>query len=391
MNTQTGPAPSTDELIAAIDELVDGISARWGRDYYMQCTRDNVAPKEMYRAMAEAGLFALGIPEEFGGSGGGLVATVAIMEAMCRAGTPPHLFSLTSFARHTILRHGTPEQIAEYVTPTLTAERTICFAVTEPDAGTNTFEMRASARRDASGNYVLNGQKIFISGADEADHMLVVARTAPSGDGHKGSGISLFIVPTTVSGVTMQPLNIDWQAPERQFSVWFDDVVLSPDALIGEEGRGLAGMFDSMNAERVVVSAWALGLGYCALSKAVAYANERAPWGTPIGTYQGVAHPLARARAQLDGARALAYRAAERFDQGINIGPEANMAKYLASEAAHAAIDAALQTHGGSAFDSDTDVITLWPMIRLLRIAPINNEMVLNYISERVLGLPRSY
>jgi alkylation response protein AidB-like acyl-CoA dehydrogenase len=390
--TDSGPAVTTDELIAAIGELAGSINTRFGREYYLSQARDNKPPTELYQAMADAGLFALGVPEEVGGAGGGLVATAAVMESMSRFGTPPMLFALTSFARHAILRHGTPEQIEAHVVPSLKGERKISFAVTEPDAGTNTFAMRTTARRDDGGNYLLNGQKVFISGADQADHMLVVARTPSESKAQsKTEGISLFVLPAGTAGVTMQPLNIDWKAPERQFSVYFDNVVLPPESLIGIEGQGLRSMFDSMNAERVVVAAWALGLGYYALSKAVAYAKERAPWGTPIGAYQSVAHPLARARAQLDAARTMNYRAAERFDEGGNAGAEANMAKYLASEAAHAAMDAVIQTHGGSAFDADTDVITLWPMIRLLRIAPINNEMVLNYISERVLGLPRSY
>jgi len=386
------PNDTTAELVAAINEAAKGVSARWDRAYYMEKARNNEAPTELYDAMAEAGLFALGVPEEVGGAGGGIVATAAVVEALSRAGTPPMLYSLTSFARHTIVRHGTPGQIEAHVVPSLTGERKICFAVTEPDAGTNTFAMRTRARRQSDGSYLLSGQKVFISGADQADHMLIVARTTPASEvKSKSEGISLFVAPTNTPGITMQAMAIDWQAPEQQFSVSFDDVVLPPETLIGEEGRGLASMFDSMNGERIVVAAWALGLGYYALGKAVAYAKERAPWGAPIGSYQGVAHPLARAYAQLEAARTMMYQAAEVFDSGGNAGAQANMAKYLASEAADAAIDAAIQAHGGAAFDAESDVVSLWPMIRLLRIAPINNEMVLNYISERVLHLPRSY
>ncbi|WP_342661524.1 Acyl-CoA dehydrogenase fadE12 (plasmid) [Rhodococcus ruber] len=382
----------SEELISAVREAVAGVTKKWDRSYYMDCTRREVAPTEMYAAMAEQGLFALGVPEDLGGAGGGLTATAAVMEEMSRAGTPPMLFSLTSFARQSIIRHGTPDQIRRYVEPTLTAEQTFCFAITEPDAGTNSFAMRTLARRQDDGTYVLNGQKVFISGADQATHIMVVARTTPASEVTKKSdGISVFVLPRETPGVSMSAMNIDWKAPEKQFSVWFDNVVLPADALIGAEGKGLSSMFDSLNAERVVIAAWTLGLGYLALEKAVAYARERAPWGSPIGSYQAVSHPLAKAKAQLEAARVMNYRAAERFDRGEAAGDEANIAKYLASEASYAAVDAAIQTHGGSGFDEESDVITLFPMVRILRVAPLNNEMILNYIANHMLGLPRSY
>jgi alkylation response protein AidB-like acyl-CoA dehydrogenase len=380
------------EIIDGVQRAVHGVTRKWGRSYYLDAYRNNTAPVEMYREMAAQGLFALGVPEEHGGLGGGLTATAAVMEAMSASGTPPMLFSLTSFARQAILRHGTAEQVAEHVVPTLTAERTFCFAVTEPEAGTNTFAMRTAARRQDDGSYVLTGQKVFISGADQADYIMVVARTTPLADvAKKSEGLSVFVLPRVTPGVTMTPLNIDWKAPERQFSVWFDDVVLPADSLVGQEGAGMAAVFDSMNAERVVISAWTLGLGDYVLGKAVGYAKERAPWGKPIGSYQAVAHPLAKAKAGLEAARVMTYRAAAAFDRGEAAGTDANIAKYLASEAAYAAVDAAIQVHGGAGFDEDSDVITMYPMIRVLRVAPLNNEMVLNYISEHVLGLPRTY
>lgn len=380
------------ELIESVREAVRGVTAKWGRRYYLDAARDGTAPDEMYREMATQGLFALGVEEEHGGLGGGLTATAAVMEAMSAAGTPPMLFSLTSFARQAILKHGTPEQIKEHVVPTLSAERTFCFAITEPDAGTNTFAMRTAASRQSDGSYTLNGQKVFISGADQADWMMVVARTTPASEVQRRSdGLSVFVLPRETRGVKMSAMNIDWKAPERQFSIWFDDVVLPPESLIGSEGRGMGAMFDSLNAERVVISAWTLGLGDYVLEKAVEFAKVRAPWGPPIGTYQAVAHPLARAKANLEAARVMNYRAAAAFDSGRPAGTEANIAKLLASEASYAAVDAAIQAHGGSGFDEETDVITLYPMIRVLRVAPLNNEMILNYIADYVLGLPRSY
>lgn len=380
------------DLLKAVREAVRGVTERCGRDYYLAKTASHEAPTEMYAAMAEQGLFALGVPEECGGSGGGVAAVATVMEEMSRAGVPPMLFSLTAFSRQAILKHGTPEQVEAHVVPSLTAQRTFSFAITEPDAGTNSFTMSTLATRRPDGSFVLKGQKVFISGADQADHMLVVARTTPFDQvSRKSDGISLFAVDVATPGISMHPLNIEWHAPERQFAVYFDDVVLPPDALVGPEGQGAACMFESLNAERVVISAWTLGLGERALDKAVRYARERAPWGRPIGGYQAVAHPLARAKAQLTAARLMTYEAAASIDAGRSGGDNANMAKLLASEAADAALDAAMQTYGGMAFDADADLVTLWPMVRILRIAPLNNEMILNYVSERMLGLPRSY
>ncbi|OAK56199.1 acyl-CoA dehydrogenase family protein [Rhodococcoides kyotonense] len=380
------------ELVAAVREAVHGVTERWDRGYYMQCTREGRSPTEMYAAMVEQGLFALGVEERHGGAGGGLTATAAVMEEMSIAGTPPMLFSLTSFARQAIIKHGTQAQIDEHVVPTLTAERTFCFAITEPDAGTNSFAMRTAAVRRDDGHYVLNGQKVFISGADDATHMMVIARTTPASKVvRRSDGISIFVLPKNTPGVTMSAMNIEWQAPEKQFTVWFDNVVIPPDAVIGEPGKGLSGMFDALNAERVVIAAWTLGLGRRALAKAVEHARGRAPFGVPIGSYQAVSHPLARAKAQLEAAGVMTYRAAEKFDAGNHAGDDANIAKLLASEASYAAVDAAIQTHGGSGFDAESDVITLYPMIRLLRVAPLNNEMILNYIAEHMLALPRSH
>lgn len=383
---------TSDELLTAVREAVRGVTAKWDRKYYLDKTATGDAPTEMYRAMADQGLFALGVPDEMGGNGGGIAATATVMEEMSRAGCPPMLFSLTCFSRQAILRHGTPRQIEQHVVPSMSGDRMFCFAFTEAESGTNSFKMRTSAVRNDDGSYRLNGQKVFISGADQADHALVAARTTPyEHAARKSDGISLFVINMSTAGIHVEPMNIDWRAPERQFTVYFDDVVVPADSLLGDEGNGAAVMFDSLNAERVVISAWTLGLGYLAVAKAVEYARTRAPWGRPTGSYQSVAHPLARARAHLDAAKALTYHAAERIDAGHRAGDEANIAKLLASEAADAAIDAAIQTFGGSAFDLETDIVTLWPMIRILRIAPLNNEMILNYIAEHVLGLPRNY
>lgn len=381
------------ERVEAAREVARGVTKQFGRDYYLKKTRNGQPPDEMWQAMADQGLLALGVPESLGGGGGGVECVAAVMETMSRAGTPPLMYSLTTFSREAILRHGSESQIRDHVLPTMSGQRRFCFGVTEPDAGTNTFALRTRAKRTSDGDWAITGQKIFISGADEADHMLLAARTAEVGDDVSGSRdvISLFIVPMDTDGIELKQLDIDWRAPERQFSVFLDEAVVADDALVGTEGQGMRHLFSSLNAERIVISAWALGLGDYVLERAVEYARDRAPFGRPIGSYQAVQHGLARAKAQLEAARTMTYDAARRYDAGEDVGPSANMAKLLASEAADMAVDVAIQTHGGYGFSDEYDVVTMWPMIRILRVAPLNNEMILNYIGERILRLPRSY
>jgi acyl-CoA dehydrogenase len=371
---------------------VAGVTARFDRAYFLRQARSDGTIDELWRDLASKDLLAVGVPEDLGGVGGGVAGMATVMEEMSSAGVPPILYVLTAFSRESLIRHGSPEQIAKHVLPTLTGERKICFGVTEPAAGTNSFAMRTRARRTDEGTYVINGQKAFISGADEANHMLLIARTALAGETvGRDHGFSLFIVDTSTPGIELARMDIEWHAPERQYEIFLTDVEVPADALIGEEGRGFRYLFDSLNGERILIAAWAAGLGRYALSKAVAYAKHRAPFGTPIGGYQGVQHPLARAHAHLEAARLLIYTAADEYDSGREAGPKANMAKLLASEAAGEALDVAVQVHGGHAFVAETDVASLWPMVRAMRTGPINNESVLNYIGQHVLGLPRSF
>jgi acyl-CoA dehydrogenase len=305
----------------------------------------------------------------------------------------PTLFLVvTGLGRVPIVRNGTSEQIAKYVTPTCSGEKKMCFAITEPNAGTNSFAMTTLATPNADGGWTLNGQKVFISGARDADFMLVVARTTKASEvKYRTEGMSLFVLDMKTPGIKLQQLNIQVETAERQYMVFFDNVRLPADAVIGEPGKGAKLMFEGLNSERLLAAGAALGLGDYAISKAVSYANDRKPFGKPIGSYQALQHRLALAKAQIEAARLMTYDAADRFDHGEDAGAHANMAKLLAAEAAVAAVDAALQVHGGYGYDRDYDVVTLWPMTRLLEIAPINNEMLMNFIGEHVLGLPKSY
>ena len=367
---------------------------RFGREtlvpnWSQEADDGNVFLTESWKAMGEFGILGLPYPEEYGGSGGGLSELMVLNEITARAGIISLFFVLGSFARMPIIRHGTPEQIAKFVTPTATGEGKMCFGVTEPNAGTNTFRLQTTARRSDAG-WLVNGSKVFITGAKDSTSMLLIARTSPLDPERPRAGLSLFILDSHTPGIEFQRLNIDVLG-ESQYLVFFKDAELPPDALIGEEGKGMKYLFDGLNTERLVLSSMAVGLGNRALDKAVEYAKERAPFGTPIGSYQGLQHPMARAKAHVEASRLVMQEAARTFDRGEDAGPLSNMAKLLTSEACDEAVDIALQAHGGYGFDQDYDVITLWPFARLMRVAPVNNEMILNYIGEHVLGLPRSY
>jgi acyl-CoA dehydrogenase len=382
---------STEQRIRDVKEATRGVTEQYPREYLLKCIAEGRFPEDCWRALGEFGLLGLSIPEEHGGSGGGVLEMTALMEGLAEAGIPMLFLIVTGLARVPIVKHGTLDQIERFVQPTVSGEKKLCFAITEPNAGTNSFAMTTLATRDAEG-YVLSGQKVFISGADEADWILVVARTTKVSDvEHRSEGMSLFVVDAKDPNIRMQALNIQAEAPEKQFLVFFDEVRVPAENLVGEEGRGLAGMFDSLNAERLLVAAMSLGTGDYALKKAVDYANTRAPFGKPIGSYQALQHRMALAKAELEAARLMTYSAAASFDRGESAGGQANMAKLLASRAGTQAVEAALQTHGGYAFDRDYDVVTLWPLVRLMEIAPINNEMLLNYVGQHVLGLPKSY
>ncbi|MGD9550844.1 MAG: acyl-CoA dehydrogenase family protein [Burkholderiaceae bacterium] len=395
MNAPIKPSTSMEAMqarIRDIQEATRGVTAQYDRAYILQCIKEDRFPDELWAKLGEFGLLGLSIPEEYGGSGGGVLEITALNEALALAGVPTLFLVVTGLGRVPIVRNGTPEQIKKYVTPTCTGEKKMCFAITEPNAGTNSFAMTTLAQPNGKGGWTLNGQKVFISGARDADFMLVVARTTRAAEvKNRTEGMSLFVVDMKTPGIKLQQLNIQVETAERQYMVFFDNVELPADALIGEAGKGAKAMFEGLNSERLLAAGAALGLGDYALAKAVAYSKDRKPFGKPIGSYQALQHRMAMAKAQIEAARLMTYSAAERFDAGEDAGAHANMAKLLGSEAAVAAVEAALQTHGGYGFDRDYDVVTLWPMLRLLKIAPINNEMLLNYIGEHVLGLPKSY
>ncbi|MBI3991888.1 MAG: acyl-CoA/acyl-ACP dehydrogenase [Candidatus Lambdaproteobacteria bacterium] len=384
-------SPEQSELARHVADTMAALTKIYDRGYFLTCWREQRFEAELWSRMGELGLFSVGVPEEQGGMGGGLAGMVQVLDGLSSAGLPTMLYSLTCFSRTPILRHGTPEQIERFVKPTMSGEKKIAFAITEPDAGTNTFRIATKATPH-KGGWRLNGAKVFTSAANHAELMMVIARTRPYTPGaSRREGISVFVIDTNHPGVQMTPLNIELYSPEQQFQVFFNDVDVGPEALIGPEGQGMETMFDALNPERLLSAVLCIGVGDFALAKTIDYVKQRAPFGRPIGAYQGVQHPMARAKAHLDAARLMTYYSAHAFDAGGNVAATANMAKYLGAQASVEAVDAAIQFHGGYGFDADYDVITLWPIVRLFKVAPLNDEMILNYIGEHVLGLPKSY
>jgi alkylation response protein AidB-like acyl-CoA dehydrogenase len=287
-------------------------------------------------------------------------------------------------------RHGTLPQKERWLRPMADGRVKFAFAITEPDAGTNTHNLRTELRASADGGYVLNGQKTYVSGVEDADAMIVASRfRLPNGELGKHC---LCIMETSASGYSHRPIKMPYLAAETQQTLFFDNVRIPPEGLLGGEQNGLRMLFDALNPERIVAAAVATGTGLRALDKAVAYAKVRNVWGQPIGAHQAVAHPLAKSKVELELARLMTQKAAALWDAGIDdAGESANTAKYAAAEAAVHAVDAAIQTHGGNGLAQEYGVSDLWWLARLFRIAPLNSEMVLNHIAQHGLGLPKSY
>jgi acyl-CoA dehydrogenase len=371
-----------------IQELVGQITEKYDRAYYLKCIEEQRYPVDLLNALGEADLLGLGIPESWGGVGGGLLEELAVVEALGQAGIPPFGMIIGQLARMPVVSHGSGEAAERFVAATLRGDRRPCFGLTEPDAGTNAFAMRTTAR-PVDGGWRVTGQKTYISGADDAEQMLLVARVA--GASEKRAEFVLLLVDLPSDGLTLHTQMIDVVAPCTQCTVFLDDVFVPAEHAVGQPGQGTRYLFESLNHERVMTAAMACGLGHHVLTKGVDYAAQRAPFGTPIGAYQSIQHSLARCKVHLEAARLMTYEAATAYTAGREAGALSNTAKYLATEAAAETVDAVIQCHGGYAFDEAADLTRFLPFVRLLKVAPINNEMVLNFVGEKLLGLPSSY
>jgi len=371
-------------------KTVSRIAGDFGLEYYIAKARAGEKATELWDAIAGGGYVGVNLPEAYGGGGMGLSALSIVCEELAAAGCPLLLLVVSpAIAGSVIARFGTEEQKARWLPGIAAGTTKFAFAITEPAAGSNSHRLSTLARRDGDG-YRINGTKHFISGVDEADAILVVTRTGIEGE--EGAGrLSLFVVPTDAPGLTRTLLPVDLVAPEKQFVLYFEDVWAPTSDLVGTEGDGLRQLFFGLNPERVTGAAIANGLGRYALDRAAEYARSRNVWGVPIGSHQGIAHPLAKAKIDVELARLATARAAWLYDEGLDAAEAANMAKYAAAEAAVAAVDQAVQVHGGLGFASEIGLSVLLGMTRLQRVAPISREMVLNFVAQHSLGLPKSY
>ena len=366
--------------------------------------KDQKFPEELWQAFAEAGFLGALIPEEFGGNASGLLTLTFAMEEMGAHGFGSALLVLTAMDTACIVRCASESMKKELLPQIASGKLKLCFAVTEPNAGTNTFRITTHAKKTSDGkHYRLNGEKTFITGANVADRMLLVVRTTTVEECKqqgmpKAFGLSLLLIDPKGKGVTLTPLPTRGIEGFTQFSVHFEDALVPVDCLIGEQDAGAVALFNSLNPERILAGALGVGMTRYLIGKSVDYALERKVFGEkPIGSHQAIQHPLADLQIEMEATRHLVYRAAWSFDQGPDkidpseTGYYANCAKYKAAELAINAADRAIQTHGGSGFSEDVGIIYYWDTARLLRTAPISKEMILNYIAEHKLGLPRSY
>lgn len=358
-------------------------------------------PQELWDAYAEAGFLGALVPEEYGGSNVGLLPLTIAMEEMGAQGFGSALMVLTAMDTACIVRNAN-ETLKREVLPLVAAGKLkLCFALTEPNAGSNTFRMTTNAKKTADGkHYQLNGEKTFITGVDQADRMLLVVRTTTVEECKakglpKAYGLSVLLIDPKAKGITCTPLPMRGIEGFRQFSVAFEDALVPVTTLVGEQDGGAMALFNSLNPERILAGALACGMAQYVLQKSVAYSMDRKVFGgEPIATHQSISHPLAEVQIDLEAARALVYKAAWAFDKGLEpgeVGYLANCAKFKAARLGVFAVDRAIQTHGGSGFSEDVGIIYYWDSARLLKTAPITEEMILNYVAEHKLGMPRSY
>jgi acyl-CoA dehydrogenase len=376
-----------------IYEYGHNLSKTYDRKHWLEFAEKSEFPEDMYKQVATDGFVGVMVPEEYGGAGLGMMEMGLLNEGLSEAGIP--LLSLVigaTMALSLIARFGTEEQKQKYLPDACAGKTRFCFAITEPNAGTNTIKTATNAVATPDGRFKLNGAKTFITDADDADYMIVVTRTISVDEAKRSTdGFTLFIVDCKAKGLETQPIPVSVKIPETQCSVFYDDVDVGPEDVLGEVDKGFKVLFEAINPERILVGFICAGLGRYAMGRAVEYANDRVVFDRPIGAYQALQHPLAKAKTEIEMAALISRKAAWMFDKGEPCGAESNMAKFAAAEAACHAVDASLQCFGGNGFTKEYGIFDIYPLARLLKTIPLNNEMVLNYIGEYVLGMPRSY
>jgi len=389
----SSPGGVEDDDLREIRRSVQALCAQFPGEYWREKDRDRAYPTEFVAALTEAGFLSVLIPEEYGGSGLGIRAAAAIMEEIHKSGCNGAACHAQMYTMGTVLRHGTDAQKQKWLPKIASGElRLQAFGVTEPTSGTDTLSLSTTAVRQGE-DYVVNGQKVWTSRAEHSDLMVLLARTTPKDQVKRRSeGLSVFLVDmreTLGNGLEIKPIRA--MINHATTEVFFDNMKIPADSLIGEEGRGLKYVLDGMNAERTLIAAECIGDARWFIEKAVGYAKERVVFDRPIGQNQGIQFPISQCYAATEAAALMVERAVQLFDEGKPSGEQANMAKLLAADASWAAADMCMQTHGGFGFAEEYDIERKFRETRLYRTAPISTNMILSYLAEHVLGLPRSY
>jgi alkylation response protein AidB-like acyl-CoA dehydrogenase len=390
MSDNTIAFTETDERQSLRKEVAK-LAGKYGREYFVKQARSGGKTTDLWLDMGRFGYLGVAIPEAYGGGGGGIGDLAAVCEEVAAAGCPLLMMVVSPAICGTVIgRFGTEEQKQKWLPSIADGTLTMAFAITEPDAGSNSHNITTTARRDGD-EWVLQGSKIYISGVDEADAVLVVARAEDAKTGRLKP--ALFVVPTDAAGFAYQPIEMEIVSPEKQFTVFIDDVRLSADALVGDANAGIMQLFAGLNPERIMAASFATGIARFALDKATGYVKDREVFGAPIGSHQGVAHPLAMSKIEIELARLMTQKAAALYDAGDDLaaGEAANMAKYAAAEAACSTADRAVQVHGGNGITTEYGMAGLLVAARATRIAPVSREMILNFVGSHTLGLPKSY
>jgi acyl-CoA dehydrogenase len=377
-----------------IRKAVAGLLRDFDDRYWMEKDRDHEFPAEFYAALARGGWLGLTIPEEYGGHGLGITEATLLLEEVARSGGGMNAASaihLSIFGMHPVVVHGSEELKRRTLPRIANGDLHVCFGVTEPEAGLDTSSITTYARRDGD-HYVVNGRKVWISKALESEKILLLTRTSKVGEvAKKTDGMTLFLTDLDRARIDIRPIPKMGRNAVTSNELFIDDLRVPVEDRVGEEGQGFRYLLDGLNPERMLIAAEALGIGRVALDKAVRYGKERVVFDRPIGMNQGVQFPLADSLARLDAAELVLRKATWLYDHGRPCGREANTAKYLCADAGFTAADRALQTHGGMGYSEEYHVARYFREARLMRIAPISQEMILNYLGSHVLGLPRSY
>ncbi|MEZ0363909.1 acyl-CoA dehydrogenase family protein [Mycobacterium sp. pUA109] len=376
------------ELRTAVAALTEKYNYR---DYVLPKARVGEALTELWDEAGALGFLGVNLPEEYGGGGAGIYELALVQEEMAANGAALLLVVVSPAICGTIItKFGTDAQKQKWLPRLADGSTKMAFAITEPDAGSNSHQITTTARRDGD-DWIIRGQKHFISGVDQAEAILVVTRTEDAKTGNLRP--ALFIMPTDAQGLVKTQQEMDIIEPDHQFSLFFDDVRLPADALVGREDAAIAQLFAGLNPERILGAAMAIGMGRYAIDRAVEYAKERTVWKTSIAAHQGISHPLAQVKIELELAKVMMQKAATLYDSGDEFGAAeaANMAKYAAAEASIKALDQAIQTHGGSGLTAEYGLASMLAAARIARIAPVSREMVLNFVAQHSLGLPKSY